>query len=311
MFSFHCGFRPTTDDGWAMFSKVGIAWFASIYGVTLALEVSRLFFRAPVRLAGILLLGVLGLCAHTTYLIVQARNDAATAPLSSWSQWCLVGAWLLMAIYLFMAASRPQTALGVFLLPLVLGLVALSTRADKTPFAREQAMAIWGTAHGIALLLGMVVAALGFVAGVMYLIQSYQLKKKLPPQTGLKLPSLEWLQNANKQALIGSSFLVAIGLVAGVVMNAIRQARDTQAVPWNDPVIVTSCGLLAWLVAAVTFEFLYKPAQQGRKVAYLTIASFAFVVVALVFVVNSNSQHAAPKVSFFWYKPAAEAGASI
>lgn len=310
MFSLHCGFRPATDDGWAMLSKVGIVCFASSYGIALALEVSRLFFRAPIRLAVILLFGVLGLATHTIYLIVQARNDLAAAPLSSWSQWCLVGAWLLTAIYLFMAASRPQTALGVFLLPLVLGLIALSTKADKTPFAREQAMAIWGTAHGVALLLGMVVAALGFVAGVMYLIQSYQLKKKLPPQAGLKLPSLEWLQNANKQALIGSSFLVAMGLVAGVVMNAIRQARDTQAVPWTDPVIVTSCGLLAWLVAAVTFEILYKPAQQGRKVAYLTIASFAFVVVALIFVVNSNSQHAAPKVSTFWRSPAIQRGAS-
>lgn len=279
-----------------MFSKMGIVCFASCYGIALALEVSRLFFRAPVRLAVILLFGFAGLLAHTLYLAVQAQSEVAkSVPMSSWYHWGLAAAWLLAATYLALTATRPQTPVGVFVLPLVLGLIALASRADRTPFPREQAMAIWGAAHGIALLLGTVVAALGFVAGVMYLIQSYRLKSKLPPQSGFKLPSLEWLQTANKQALVGSSFLVAVGLVAGVVLNAVRHARDTQGVPWTDPVIVTSCGLLAWLVAAMTFEFLYKPAQQGRKVAYLTIASFVFVLAALVLVLYGNSQHAAPK----------------
>ena len=39
--------------------------------------------------------------------------------------------------------------------------------------------------------------------------------------------------------------------------------------------------MLAWLVAAAVFARLYKPARHGRKVAYLTVASFGFLVSAL------------------------------
>ena len=39
-----------------------------------------------------------------------------------------------------------------------------------------------------------------------------------------------------------------------------------------------------------TFESVYKPARQGRKVAYLTMASFLFLLLALGFVLTG--QHA-------------------
>ena len=39
--------------------------------------------------------------------------------------------------------------------------------------------------------------------------------------------------------------------------------------------------MLAWLLAAAVFNAVYRPARRGRKVAYLTIASFVFLVIAL------------------------------
>ena len=49
---------------------------------------------------------------------------------------------------------------------------------------------------GQLLLAGTVAVSFGFIAGIMYLVQSWRLKHKLPPQAGFKLPSLEWLQDA-------------------------------------------------------------------------------------------------------------------
>jgi hypothetical protein len=46
-------------------------------------------------------------------------------------------------------------------------------------------------------------------------------------------------------------------------------------------VIWTSSLLLAWLATAAIFGVVYRPARQGRKVAYLTVASFLFLVLAL------------------------------
>jgi hypothetical protein len=49
--------------------------------------------------------------------------------------------------------------------------------------------------------------------------------------------------------------------------------------------------MLVWLVAAALFNLLYQPARQGRKVAYLTVASFVFLAVALgVFMLGDSHQ---------------------
>jgi hypothetical protein len=272
-----------------MLDRISILCFAASYGVALLLEVSRLFFRLPVRLVVMLGFGVAGIFAHTVFLWNQAQiGIAAGVPFSSWHLWFLMAAWILAVVYLTVAAARPQASIGIFMLPMVLGLIAAAQFADHTAFPRDRAITAWELVHGIALLLGTVTMALGFVAGVMYLTQSYRLKHKLPPRPGFRLPSLEWLQSVNKQTLYFSALLVAGGMFAGIVLNMLRQR-----VPWNDAVVLTSGGLLAWLFAATLFELLYKPAQQGRKVAYLTVASFAFLVAVLWMVLFSGSNHAA------------------
>ncbi len=226
-----------------------------------------------------------GLFAHTIYLWTNTRSQldvARNAPLSSWYEWCLLGAWVLAAAYLALAIRRPQNTVGLFLLPLVLALVGAAYVVRNTPpFAREQALDYWGMLHGIMLLLGTVAAALGFAAGIMYLLQSYRLKHKYLPSPGIRLPSLEWLQRFNRRALLISTGLLAIGFGAGLTLNLIRQVSRDATIAWTDPVIFSSAILFLWLAAASLFEALYKPARAGRKVAYLTLASFVFLGLVL------------------------------
>ena len=86
-----------------------------------------------------------------------------------------------------------------------------------------------------------------------------------------------------------------VGLVAGIVMNAGQRGGS---VAWTGPVVLSSTVLCAWLLAASLFETFYKPARQGRKVAYLTLASFIFLVLALGFVLLGDhaSGRTAPAV---------------
>src|SRR5262250_2818679 len=105
-----------------------------------------------------------------------------------------------------MVASRPQTNVGLFILPVVLILTVVAWAFPPgDSFPRDRAIQTWGIAHGLMLLLGTVAVSLGFVAGLMYLVQSWRLKRHVAPGTGLKLPSLEWLQAVNRQALVYSS----------------------------------------------------------------------------------------------------------
>ncbi len=274
-----------------MLANVHIFCFAASYAVALVLEISRLFFRAPVRLVVALGFSAAGLLAHTVFVVMRATpNPEQPPPLSSWFDWLLLVAWGVAVMYLITVLRRPQAAIGIFMLPVVLlliGVASLFSRVD--PFPRDQALYVWGVIHGVALLLGAVAVMLGMVAGTMYMVQSYRLKHKLPPRQGLRLPSLEWLQGVNRRSLMASSCLLAAGLLAGVVLNLVQQPVG---MPWTDPVVWTSGGLFLWLVAVLLFESLYKPAQQGRKVAYLTLASFVFLGLVLAIVLFGPSQHA-------------------
>ena len=278
--------------------SISLVCFGTSYAVTLALEVSRLFFRLPVRLVVMLAFAAMGLVLHTIYLWLRFQAAIASGnPLSSWHDWFLLAAWILAAVYLGLAISRPQTLVGLFMLPVVLGLVGMAATFPKTSrFTPDRALQFWGVVHGSMLLLGTVTVSLGFVAGLMYLVQAWRLKHKLLPQAGFRLPSLEWLQSVSKQSLVYSSFFVALGLVAGIVLNTIK-FRDRGGVPWTDSVIVSSACLLVWLLAATIFEWAYKPAQQGRKIAYLTVASFVFLALVMAMLVFGGSQHAAPRAN--------------
>lgn len=282
-----------------MLSGINIVCFAASYGVALVLEITRLFFRLQVRLVVIMGFMVAGLFAHTVYLWMRAAHVLPSgSPLSSWYDWYLVAAWILAAAYLGLLIARPQTNVGIFLLPIVLALIGVAhTFRGIAPFPRDRAMQMWGMAHGVMLLLGTVTVSLGFVAGAMYLVQSWRLKHHVRPQSGLKLPSLEWLQAVNKQSLLYSACFIALGLLAGIILNLIESRGRGPSLPWTDSVVVSSGILLVWLLAASAFEWLYKPAQQGRKVAYLTVASFLFLALVMVMLLVGGSQHARPRES--------------
>jgi ABC-type uncharacterized transport system permease subunit len=271
-----------------MVSGITITCFAASYAVCLVLEASRLVFQAAVRNVIMRGFAAAGFLAHTLFLYGHARAELAGGvkiPLSNWHDFCLLAAWVLAGAYLGLSLRRPQLAVGVFLLPLVLVLIGAGRLlAGAAPFTTGEAASTWRWIHGIALLLGTAGVALGFATGVMHLVQSYRLKHKLPPNPRFRLPSLEWLQRFNFEALFISAGLLALGLIAGVVLNFGHRSGDSSAVPWSHPVVVSSGVLFLWIFAVLLFEAFYKPAREGHKVAYLTVGSFVFLGLVLYFV---------------------------
>lgn len=277
-------------------THVHLSCFVASYTVALLLELARLVLRSPARILGTLGFTAAGILAQTIYMALRTSSSPDQAPpLSGWFDWLLLVAWGVAIAYLLSSLRRPQAAYGVFMLPLVLVLIAIASLfRHAEPFPRGQAQYVWGMVHGLALMLGSVVVMLGFIAGLMYLVQSSRLKRKLPPQRGLKLPSLEWLQQATRRTLLFSSGLLAAGLLAGVVLNLLQRQGG---MPWTDPVIWTSGILFVWLLVLLVFESVHKPAVQGRKVAYLTLASFVFLTLVLGMVLLGPSRHASPPSS--------------
>ncbi len=281
-----------------MLSGISIVCFATSYLVAWGLEVSRLLFRSGLRGALLQVFVALGILTHTVYLVNEARTAGSTAPLSSWHDWFLIAAWVLAMVYGTLMIGHPRVAIGVFVLPLVLGLIAAGYFwADTAPFPQSQASDIWATIHGGSLLLGTVVVLIGFTAGLMYLLQAWRLKRKLPPSERFRLPSLEWLERVNGRSITVSMMFLGLGVASGTILNQIRHLSDSQGptIGWQDPVVWSSGLLFAWLLAVFVFELLYKPARSGRKVAYLTVGSFVFLMLVLALLpgghdTNSNRQ---------------------
>jgi ABC-type uncharacterized transport system permease subunit len=270
-------------------SGIGLICFAASYGVAWLLEVTKLFYRGSASRVLTLVFVLAGLLAHTLYLGHRVVEYSAT-PLSSSFDWCLVAAWLLIVAYLYLTYYFPRAALGLYMLPLALALVAAASVADRQPFHPEPASRVWGAVHGIGLLLGTLVVMVGFVAGVLYLLQARRLKKKLPPMQGFRLPSLERLEKINSRVIMLSALLVGVGFVAGTILNIVARGQGG-SIPWSDPVIWTSALMFLWLAAAAIFNAVYRPARRGRKVAYLTLVGFAFLVIALAVFLLVDSQH--------------------
>ncbi|MCE9607429.1 MAG: cytochrome c biogenesis protein CcsA [Planctomycetia bacterium] len=280
-----------------MLAGISLTCFTASYTVALGLEATRMWFRSGLRGALMLGFGAAGVIAHTLFLGYRATLSTSAAPLSSEFDWYLIAAWALAAVYLgwtfrqLNAPNERRTAVGLFLLPLVLALVAAAQfSAAREPLAREQASGIWLTIHFCCLATGFVSVLLGFATGVMELVQAYRLKHKLRAQQGLRLPSLEWLQQTGLRTLFASFTLLSLGLLTGMILNLVKGQFS-----WSDPVVWRFGMVVLWLAAASTFVVVYKPARQGRKIAYLTIVSALVVVVSLGLGRLLPSGHGAPK----------------
>ncbi len=279
-------FRPTKSIPMlAILREISVTCFFTSYLVVLVLDLLRLFGRIPGRGLAVLLMMSVGLATHVTYLVLRASGqDGDVGRLANWTDWSLLLALGLAASFFIFYLRRPDTIISFFFLPMILVLIGIAVAMkDQPSFDRSEAVVVWRMIHALAMVVGTGAVFVGFLSGIMYLVQSWRLKRKRAG-SALRLPTLETLQRLNRHCLVTSTAAVTVGLVAGVVMNL----NSTGQMTWTDRGIVFSALLLIWLVIATIVEFAYQPAQHGRKVAYLTLASFVFLIVAMIGVIQSS-----------------------
>ncbi len=253
--------------------------FAASYAVALGLEIWHQVRPRPILRLVSLLFGGAGLLAHSVYLILQPLDLAF--PLGS----LVFLAWILAVFYLYGSIHHARLAWGLFVLPLVLGLVVLAMPAAPSPetagifqiFSGFQGKRVWGNIHGTLLLLAAVGVCVGFIASLMYLVQAHRLKAKLPPGQGLRLLSLERIEEMNRRAILLAFPLLTAGLLVGI---ALQMQGEPFWEGWTSPKILSVVGL--WLVFAILLYLRYGVHVRGRQVAWLTVVAFVLLVMALV-----------------------------
>lgn len=267
-----------------MTTGVTVSCFVLSYIIALVLELSRLYLKMPWRMFVIFVFAGLGLLTHG--LFIWDRWAARAAQSQHWwlpaslFDWGLVASWALALIYCGLLVRRPTNAIGPFLLPLVLAMIGAALLVSGgQPFQRPDDAQIWRAIHSVSLSLGVISVTVGFAVALMNLLQEYRLKSKRPFRSSIRLPSLEYLHNVGRACLVIATIAIAAGLVSGIGLNVAR----SRAVNWLQGGIVFSFGLLVWLVIASILE--WRASRRATSwAAYLNIATFLIVVIALVLV---------------------------
>src|SRR5271168_1124347 len=218
--------------------RLSVLCFAGTYGLALLAELARFFVHSSIRwyvAAGLMGLGWLVQTAFLANLALKNPLVLVTTPFES----VMVLSWIVAIIGLYLILRSPKpVAVGVFVLPLVLGLVVAGWFAPRQSDWLEWGgmIAFWGTVHGIFLLGGAVFTCVAFFAGLMYLVQMQRLKAKRPARFGLALLSLEQSERINRGAITIAFPLLTFGLLIGMVLSVAAQSAvaPEHILRWTD-----------------------------------------------------------------------------
>jgi cytochrome c-type biogenesis protein CcsB len=186
-------------------------------------------------------------------------------------------AWTLLLVYLLFHLKFRLMVLGSFVAPVAACLLILSSTLPTAEVAVKPIFrSLWLPVHIGTAFIGNGFFAVTFLAGIMYLIQESQIKKKHLGSLYSRLPSLETLDSINHFALIcGFTFMTA-GMITGAIY-----AQHALGSYWRwDPKEV--CSLMAWVFYAVLLHERLAVGWRGRRAALFSV--FGFLVLVLAFV---------------------------
>ena len=197
---------------------------------------------------------------------------------------------VLTAISLGLISTHREKTFGMFLLPMILILLGIAQFcASSTPFATAPASRAWGMVHGVSMLLAAVSIFFGFLSGIMYLRQAWNLKhpgSASVRRSRFSLPSLEWLHVANRHSMKLAATTLALGVLSGIVLDALKGETVNLLANW---MILGTTLLLAWFVFSLLLGFFWKRANAGPQIARRTILNF--IALCTLFGLVIFSQH--------------------
>lgn len=219
-----------------------------------------------------------GFLFHIAYFLFR-WTESGRVPITSFFEAANFLAMGIVLVFLIMEFRFKIAALGSFMLPLVIILMApafiLSGDIKEiNPVLKSG----WLGVHTSLAVLGDSAFAFAFIVSIMYLIQERQLKSKHLGAIFHRLPSLDIMDTLGYKALTFGWPLFTLGMLSGSIW-----ANSAWGTYWSwDPKETWS--LITWVVYLALLH-LRTIGWRGKKMAYLSIIAFLFVLLSF-FVVS-------------------------
>ena len=197
--------------------------------------------------------------------------------------------WCMALVGLAIEQMYNLPTVSAFLLPLLAALsVAAAWFVDDAAELPPGLSRFWLLAHVVPIFLAFAAFAGAFVSSVMYLVQQRQLKRKTAGALLDRLPSLEVLDTISARALLWGFPLLTVGILCGLVW---LRARHLLLAPLHTDWKIWG-GAVTWAVYAVLLHLRLRVRQHGKRIAALTVLSFALVLATFAGVFLVGGRHA-------------------
>ncbi len=249
-------------------------WVASLfYGAAFAVFVYYVYSRRPATHRVGMILTAVGLVFHTLALITRGVSAGHMPVVGAYESLVLIS-WSMTLVYHVLESFTRIRAIGLYVMPVVLVLLAVALTRYKTPVGLGPAL------RGDVVVLHVLVMAVAvgclYVAGgaaIIYLIEQAQLKRRHAGGVLGRLPSLGALDKLIYHAtLLGLPFLT-MGMISGVIRAV------TYGVPhwWVDPLVVLA--LAVWAVYGLLLWGRVRRGWGGSRASWLAVAGLVVLFV--------------------------------
>jgi ABC-type transport system involved in cytochrome c biogenesis permease subunit len=216
-----------------------------------------------------------------TFVIGMQTMEVRHVPFANVSRLVSTFVWLLALSYLYLELTTDERAMGVFILPILVGLQMIPVLNPGVERADPLLDSPWFWVHIASLLFAYASFALAAMLGLTYVLQFKEIKKKHLGYFYTRLPSLHVLDAMNSRAVVVGWLFLTIGVVVGVVWAAQARALspgnvNLQEMSLDDPKIFIA--VLSWAVYSFQMVARRTLGWTGRRSAWLSALGFVIIL---------------------------------
>ena len=216
-----------------------------------------------------------------TFVIGMQTMEVGHVPYANPSRAVSTFVWLLALSYLYLEVTTDERAMGVFIMPILIGLQTIPAVSPGVERMDPVLDSPWFWVHVSSLLFAYASFALAGVLGLTYMVQFKEIKKKHLGYFYTRLPSLQTLDVMNWRAVAVGWLFLTLGVAVGALWTAqalliAPEDPNLQAMALDDPKVLVAA--ITWGVYSFAVFARQTMGWTGRRTAWLSALGFAIVL---------------------------------